>query len=87
MVKEIVKMLTYVYAKNIILKTHSDSKIVGSYKIPTGYVFSLKPKNWKKDEYVLDGFFKVSNETGKISEYSPIMNPDEFKEMFNNKIE
>lgn len=80
-------MVTYDDAKSIILKTHSDSKINGSYKIPTGYVFSLKPKNWKKDEYVLDGFFKVSNETGKISEYSPTMNLDEFKEMFNNKIE
>ena len=52
-----------------------------------GHTPTMYPNFKHKDEYVLDGFFKVSNETGKISEYSPIMNPDEFKEMFNNKIE
>lgn len=79
-------MITYKQAKTLILQKYSDSKIVGSFKIPTGYIFSLKPKSWKDDEYVLDGFFKVSNE-GKLTEYSPVMDPAEFKEALRNVIE
>ena len=38
------------------------------------------------EEYVLNGFFKVSND-GKITEYSTVANPEEFKKALNNKIE
>lgn len=68
-----------------ILKQYPDSKIIGAFKIKNGYLFSLKPKSWKDDEYVLDGFFKVSDDEG-ITEYSPVMDPAEFKEAMKNRI-
>ena len=80
-------MVSYERAKTIILNKYSDSRVTGACKIPTGYIFSLKPKSWKDDEQVLDGIFKVSSEDGRISEYSPTMDPDEFGEALKNRIE
>lgn len=77
--------ITYKKASELILQTYSDSDIIGAFKLPDGYLFSMKPKSWSKDEYVLDGFFKVSND-GVISEYSPVMDPEEFKEALRNEI-
>lgn len=68
-----------------ILNQYHDSKIIGAFKIKDGYLFSLKPKSWKDDEYVLDGFFKVTDKEG-ITEYSPVMDPAEFKEAMKNRI-
>lgn len=76
----------YALAKNKILSNYKDSKITGSYLLDDGYLFALKPKNWKDDEYVLDGFFKVSKSM-KITEYSPVMNTKEFKKALANRIE
>lgn len=45
------------------------------------FIMELKVK-----DYILDGFFKVNNENG-IEEYSPVMNPDEFKECQKHIIE
>ena len=79
--------MTYERAKEMILRKYADSNIVASFKIPSGYVFSIKPKNWNDETYVLDGFFKVNSDTGKITEYSPVMDPEEFKKALNNRIE
>ena len=79
-------MINYNIAKRIILHKYSDSIIVSSFKTKDGYIFSIKPKSWKSEEYVLNGFFKVSND-GKITEYSTVANPEEFKKALNNKIE
>lgn len=78
-------MITFNDAKQKIQKAHKDSNVIGSYKMDDGFLFSLKPKEWKDEDYVLDGLFKVSN-TGIISEYSPVMNPEEFKETLRNQI-
>lgn len=77
--------ISYKQASETILKKHSDSDIIGAFKLPDGYLFSMKPKSWSKDDYVLDGFFKVSN-TGELSEYSPVMDPEEFKTALQNEI-
>lgn len=77
--------IQYKEASEIVLKNYPDSDIIGAFKLPDGYLFSMKPKSWSKDEYVLDGFFKVS-ESGEISEYSPVMDPEEFKEALQNEI-
>lgn len=77
--------ISYKKAVELILQKYSDSDIIGAFKLPDGYLFSIKPKSWSKDEYVLDGFFKVSD-AGVISEYSPVMDPEEFKEALQNEI-
>lgn len=77
--------IQYKEASEKLLQKFSDSDIIGAFKLTDGYLFSIKPKSWSQDEYVLDGFFKVSN-TGVISEYSPVMNPEEFKEALQNEI-
>lgn len=87
MVERVNEMVSYEQAKKIIISTYPDSNVIGAFKIPSGYIFSLKPKTWKNDEYVLDGFFKVSNRDGKIIEYSPVMDPEEFKTALKNRIE
>ena len=77
--------ISYKQASETILQKYSGSDIIGAFKLPDGYLFSIKPKYWSKDEYVLDGFFKVSD-TGELSEYSPVMDPEEFKEALQNEI-
>lgn len=79
-------MLTYEQAKQVILKEYADSKVVNGYQMKDGYLFSIRPKAWDDDKMVLDGYFKVdSNE--KISEYSPVKDPEEFKEARKNILE
>lgn len=71
--------ISYSKAETILLSRHRDSIILCGMELSDGYLFSIRPKNWKDDQVVLDGFFKVSKSDGKISEYSPVMNPEEFK--------
>lgn len=70
-------------AKKLILDKFTDSEILSAMQIDNGYIFSIKPI--KTDDYILDGFFKVAND-GKIEEYSPVMNPKEFRDAMNNVI-
>ena len=79
-------MIDYSNAKKIVLNKYPDSNIVASFKTPTGYIFSLKPKSWSDSETVLDGMFKISN-PGKMTEYSPVADPEEFKLALKNRIE
>lgn len=72
-------------AKKIILSKYKDSEIVSIMKLRNGYLFSIKPKNWKDGDILLDPFFKVDN-NGNLSEYSPVMDPEEFKEAMRNVI-
>lgn len=75
----------YKQASEIVLKKYPDSDIIGAFKLSDGYLFSMKPKSWSREDYVLDGFFKVSSD-GTMSEYSPVMDPEEFKEALKNEI-
>jgi hypothetical protein len=77
----------YAQAKRIILNAYPDSVVTSGMKLPNGYLFSIQPKTWKEDEILLDPFFKVDGNTGKVTEYSPVMNPEEFKQALNNVIE
>lgn len=82
-----VYMMNYKKAKLTLLKRYPDSKVISSFDCGNSYIFSLKPKTWKDDDYVLDGLFKVSKTSYDITEYSPVMNPEEFKNAMSNKIE
>lgn len=78
--------ISYTKAETIILSSYSDSIILCGMDMPDGYLFSIRPKSWKNDQVVLDGFFKVSKSDGKISEYSPVTDPEEFKLAMKNII-
>lgn len=77
-------MVKYAEAKHKILSKFKNSELLCSMQLKDGFLFSIKPKS--TDDYVLDGFFKVTN-AGAIEEYSPVMNPEEFKESFKHIIE
>lgn len=78
--------MEYNKAKEKLLEEYKDSRVVASYKIKNGFIFSIKPKSWADDQYVLDGFFKVDDANG-ITEYSPVMNPEEFKRALKSRVE
>lgn len=78
--------MSYNEAKKVILSRYKDSNIIASYKMEDGYLFSIKPKTWKKEDMILDALFRV-RDNGKIEEYSPVMNVPEFKKALNNRIE
>jgi hypothetical protein len=73
----------YNSARNVILNKFKDSEIMCAMFIPNGFLFSIKPK--RTSDYVLDGFFTVDY-SGSVKEYSPVMNPDEFKTAMKNII-
>lgn len=79
--------MTYERAKNIILNKYKDSVVLSAFDTPSGYIFSIQPKTCKKNEYILDGFFKVIKATGKIEEYSPVKDPEDFKRARKNRVE
>ena len=66
----------YAQAKQKILSAFKDSEILSVMQLKDGFLFSIKPK--QMNDYVLDGFFKVTN-AGSIKEYSPVTDPEEFK--------
>ena len=77
-------------AKNIVedyviklsgVKSHA----IFGFEVKDGFVFSLRPDKWPKDEVLMDPFFKVSA-SGKVTEYSPVMDPEEFKEGMKDRI-
>lgn len=61
------------------------SHAIFGFEVKDGYVFSLRPDKWPKDEVLMDPFFKVSA-NGKVTEYSPVMDPKEFREGMQNRI-
>ena len=73
-------------AKKIILAKYSDSIINSIMETPDSYIFNIQPKDWDDNDYVLDGFFKVSKTDGDLSEYSPVMDVEEFKAALKNII-
>lgn len=71
--------MDHVRAEKIILQKYPDSIVNCCLKVPGGYVFGIQPKNWDVNDTLLGGYFKVSNIDGKLTEYSPVMDPEEFK--------
>jgi hypothetical protein len=78
--------MTFNDAKQTILRRFRDSNITLAFEINSGFVFSIKPKNWSKDDAILDAFFLVNKTNGRIYEYSPLLNPDEFKHAIYNRV-
>lgn len=78
-------MITIEEAKKKVLSAHKDSVVTSIMRLNDGYLFAIKPKNWDPKQTLLDPFFKVDS-NGKVTEYSPVMNPKEFKEAFKHVI-
>lgn len=78
--------ITLENAKKKILEKYSDSIINSIMNTPSGYIFNIQPKFWGEKDTLLGGFFKVSKTDGKLTEYSTVMNPAEFREALKNTI-
>ena len=74
-------------AKQILLKKYPDSVVNAVLDTPSGYILYIQPKDWDKSKGICNGYFKINKTTGKISEYSPVMDPEEFKTAMKNRIE
>lgn len=71
--------MTYEEAMKKVLSKHKDCICTSVLDMKTMFVVSIQPKNWKPDEMLLDPYFSVNKKTGKVSEWTPIMDPEGFK--------
>lgn len=71
-------------AGNIVAKEYPDGIVSAIMEIDNSFIICLIPKNLKPGDISLDSFFKVDKKTKKISEYSPVMDPEEFKKALKN---
>lgn len=72
-------MLTYKEANSLIEKKYKDSHASVTMDLGKKFIIALEPNNLKKGITSLDSFFSVNKQTGNIKEYSPVMDPEEFK--------
>lgn len=72
--------MTYEEAIKKVLSKHKDCKCTSVLDMKNAFVVSIEPKNWKQDEILMDPFFAVNKKTGAVSEWTPIMDPEGFKE-------
>lgn len=80
-----VSKLTWQAAQTKILNQYPNSKVLAIMRLKNAYLFSIQPKSYAGNNYALDAYFKVDY-SGKISEYSPVMDPEEFKNAMQNRI-
>ena len=71
--------MTYQEAIKSVLSKHKDCKCTSVLDMNNIFVVSIQPNNWKQDEILLDPYFSVDKKTGKVSEWTPIMDPEGFK--------
>lgn len=76
--------ITVENAKKIVLDRFPDSIVNSVMDLPSDYLVSIQPKKWDENEILLDPFFKVSKKDGSVGEYSPVMDPEEFKKALQN---
>lgn len=71
--------MTYEDAIKKVLSTHKGCKCTSVLDMNNMFVVSIQPKNWNSGEMLLDPYFSVDKKTGKVSEWTPIMDPEGFK--------
>lgn len=72
-------MLTYEEANELVLKKYKDSHVNQTLDAGKVFIIDLEPNGLKAGTISLDGFFAVDKLTKEVSEYSPVMKPEEFK--------
>ncbi len=75
-------MITLGSAKKLLEKELTDSYIEVIMSINNKYIFSTQLNN--SNGSTIDGFYSVDKSTGKVSGYSPVANPKEFKMAMKN---
>lgn len=73
-------------AKVIIEKKHPESRVISGMDFPDKFVFSIVPKKEKDASRLMDPFFSVDKKTGKVSEFSPIMDIENFRKNIKNPV-
>ena len=71
-------------AGNLVIKEYSEGIVEAVMDSGNSFIVSIIPKNLKDGDMSLDSFFKVDKKTKKVSEYSPVMDPEEFKKALKN---
>jgi hypothetical protein len=79
-------MISYETAKSIAVKGNDGKNMAASNRLQDGYLFSFIPKDLPEGEFFLGGYCKVTY-NGSLEEYSPVCNPEEFKQALKNRIE
>ena len=69
----------------VVLEQKKGFCITGAMQLKDGFLFSIAPNDYEKDVLLMDPFVKVSF-SGIFSEYSPVMDPDDFKYALLNPI-
>lgn len=72
--------MTYDEAIKKVLSKHKDCKCTSVLDMKSIFVVSIQPNDWNPGEMLMDPYFSVNKKTGKISEWTPIMDPEGFKE-------
>lgn len=72
--------MTYREAIKKVLSKHKDCKCTSVLDMNNIFVVSIQPNDWNPGEMLLDPYFSVDKKTGKVSEWTPIMDPEGFKE-------
>lgn len=71
--------MTYEEAIKKVLSKHKDCKCTSVLDMKSMFVVSIQPSKWNPNEMLLDPYFSVDKKTGKVSEWTPVMNPEGFK--------
>ena len=71
--------MTYEEAIKKVLLKHKDCKCTSVLDMNSVFVVSIQPKKWNPGEMLLDPYFSVDKKSGKVSEWTPIMDPEGFK--------
>lgn len=74
-------------AKRKILEAYPGHKIVNAFELSKKYVFVLYPEGTNpKEKILLDAFYSVEKSNGFVSEFTPLLDMDEFKKASKNPI-
>lgn len=73
-------MVNFLEAKNKILSKYQDKEIIEVLDIGDKYVFTLYPKKYNKDDFLLDPYYSVDKTNGLIEDYSPLFDMKKFKD-------
>jgi hypothetical protein len=70
--------------ENSVIKLYPEGIVSAIMEIKDSFIVCLVPKNLKNGDISLDSFFKVNKRTHEVTEYSPVMDPEEFKSALKN---
>lgn len=79
-------MISYKEANELLLSNHKDSIVISTMDAGDKFIIAIEPNNLKKGQYVLDALFTVNKRTKEIKEYSPVMDPKEYKEAMKHEV-